>query len=279
MKLDLRHRLLQRLQTANYWLIAQAAMAALAVLRRLPADRAMNFADRTARRIGPWFGRHRTALNNLRQAYPEKTETEIEQIASDMWGNMARLAAEYIFLDALFDYDPWGKNPGSGRVEVSGEDIFERIAGQPERPHRRAGRGGRAERASRASSAHTSSLPRRPYSRSLLTNVRRGMLSRRAASLWLPRARRNASAMRSASNCFTRSLNVAEAPGARAPASASGPPVIRSGRSSSVIRSPRATTLRRAPSSPRPGRATPACSPRWRPDASRPRSTRRRSRC
>ena len=25
-----------------------------------------------------------------------------------MWGNMARLAAEYIFLDALFDYDPAG---------------------------------------------------------------------------------------------------------------------------------------------------------------------------
>lgn len=135
MKVGLRHRLLQRLQMANYWLIAQAAMAALAVLRRLPADRAMNFADRTARRIGPWFGRHRTALNNLRQAYPDKSETEIEQIASDMWGNMARLAAEYIFLDALFDYDPYAKNPGSGRVEVSGEHIFERIAGQPERPH------------------------------------------------------------------------------------------------------------------------------------------------
>ena len=65
--------------------------------------RRSNFADRAARRIGPWIGRHRVALDNLRKAYPEKTEAEIEAIASDMWGNMARLAAEYIFLDQLFD--------------------------------------------------------------------------------------------------------------------------------------------------------------------------------
>jgi KDO2-lipid IV(A) lauroyltransferase len=115
----------QRLRMANYWLIAQAAKAAIAVLLLLPMEAALDFADRTARRLGPLFGRHRVALDNLRQAYPEKSEAEIGRIASDMWGHMARLAAEYIYLDRLFDYDP--ARPDAGRVEVRGIEIYERL--------------------------------------------------------------------------------------------------------------------------------------------------------
>ncbi|WP_292126314.1 lipid A biosynthesis lauroyl acyltransferase, partial [Mesorhizobium sp.] len=84
------------------------------------------------RRIGPMVGRHRVAVNNLRLAYPQKSDAEIEAIASDMWGNMARLAAEYIFLDALFDFDPNAAKPG--RVEVSGIEHFVEIAGE-KKPH------------------------------------------------------------------------------------------------------------------------------------------------
>jgi len=122
------YRLTQALKQANYWLTAQVALSVLRLLRLLPTDKALDFADRAARRIGPWFGRHRVALDNLRKAYPEKSETEIQAIASDMWGNMARLGAEYIFLDQLFDYDPWAETPG--RVEVRGERMFERIAAE-----------------------------------------------------------------------------------------------------------------------------------------------------
>lgn len=129
------YRFLQKLETVNYWLVAQVAMLVISLLRLLPVDRALNFADRTARRVGPWFGRHRTAMNNLRLAYPEKSEAEIETIASGMWGNMARLAAEYVFLDRLFDYDPKVEFPGSGRVEVSGGEFFDRMASDPGRPH------------------------------------------------------------------------------------------------------------------------------------------------
>src|SRR6187402_1485560 len=106
------YRASQRLRMANYWLIAQAAMVALFVLRRLPMEAALDFADRTARRLGPLFGRHRVAIDNLRHAYPEKSEEEIRAIALDMWGNMARLAAEYIFLEQLFDYYPGRPNQG-----------------------------------------------------------------------------------------------------------------------------------------------------------------------
>ena len=121
-------RATQRLRMANYWLIARAAMVALFVLRRLPMDAALDFADRTARRLGPLFGRHRVALDNLRHAYPEKSEEEIRAIALDMWGNMARLAAEYIFLEQLFDYYPG--RPNSGRIQARGIEIYERVAAE-----------------------------------------------------------------------------------------------------------------------------------------------------
>ena len=129
---DLKFGLGLRLRRLDHWLTAKLAMAAISLLRRLPPDRALDFADRAARRIGPWVGRHRVALDNLRKAYPEKSEEEVQAIASDMWGNMARLAAEYIFLDALFDYDPDAATPG--RIEVTGVEHFERIAGEG-RPH------------------------------------------------------------------------------------------------------------------------------------------------
>ncbi|TYR32454.1 lipid A biosynthesis lauroyl acyltransferase [Mesorhizobium microcysteis] len=124
-------RTLRLLKQAEYWIVAQLAMAVLWLLRRLPPDRALAFADRTARRIGPWFGRHRVAMDNLRHAYPDKSEAELQAIASDMWGNMARLAGEYIFLDQLFDFVPGSDTPG--RVEVDGEEIFARVraSGKP----------------------------------------------------------------------------------------------------------------------------------------------------
>ena len=80
----------------------------------------------------PWVGRHNVAIANLRKAYPEKSDKEIQAIASDMWGNMARLAAEYVFLDALFDYDPAATKPG--RIEVKGVEHFVQIAGE-QKPH------------------------------------------------------------------------------------------------------------------------------------------------
>jgi KDO2-lipid IV(A) lauroyltransferase len=117
---------------ANYWLIARAAMATIWLLRRLPPDKAIDFAATMGRSVGPRFGRHRTALDNLRQAYPEKSSAEVEAIARQMWDNMARLAAEYIFLDQLFDFDP--NNRGTGRVEIVGEELFVRLAGE-QKPH------------------------------------------------------------------------------------------------------------------------------------------------
>ena len=127
-----RYRAILALKRANHWLIARFALGALWLLRKLPPDKALDFAATAAKTVGPWFGRHRTALDNLRQAYPEKSEQEIEAIALEMWDNMARLAAEYVFLDQLFDFDPHDRS--TGRIEIAGEELFIRLAAD-NRPH------------------------------------------------------------------------------------------------------------------------------------------------
>jgi KDO2-lipid IV(A) lauroyltransferase len=78
-------------------------------LKLFPADGAINFIDWLMRKIGPALKRHKLMIANLRNAFPEKSDAEIEDIALGSWANMGRLAAEYVFLDRLFDFDP--ENP------------------------------------------------------------------------------------------------------------------------------------------------------------------------
>lgn len=104
------------------WLVAQATFALLTVLKILPADPAIRFAERVACFIGPKLWRHKLMMANLRNAFPEKSENDLQEIAVASWGHMGRMAAEYVFLDRLFDFDP--ENTEAGRVEVSGIPIF-----------------------------------------------------------------------------------------------------------------------------------------------------------
>ena len=111
------------------WSIAQFVLLLLTILKLFPPDMAINFMDRVARWIGPKTGRHKLTLINLRYAFPEKSDAEIAAIALESWGNMGRLAAEYVFLDQLFDFDPARAEPG--RVEVSGIPLFLELRDNP----------------------------------------------------------------------------------------------------------------------------------------------------
>jgi KDO2-lipid IV(A) lauroyltransferase len=115
-------RIVLALMRFRQWSIAQVAFGFLNFLKLFPADAGIRFADRLMRTIGPRMGRHKLMLTNLRNAFPEKSDAEIEAIAIASWGNMGRLAAEYVFLDRLFDFDPASEKPG--KVEVSGIPIF-----------------------------------------------------------------------------------------------------------------------------------------------------------
>ena len=80
-------RLVLAARKFQQWSIAQFAFGLLNLLKLFPADGAMNFADRFARFVGPRTKRHVLTLTNLRNAFPEKSEAEIEAIALESWGN------------------------------------------------------------------------------------------------------------------------------------------------------------------------------------------------
>ncbi len=86
-------RIVLALRNFQQWLVAQVMFGFLNFLKLFPADGAIRFADRMMRRLGRRTRRHRLMLTNLRNAFPEKSEAEIEVIALDSWGNMGRLAA------------------------------------------------------------------------------------------------------------------------------------------------------------------------------------------
>lgn len=123
---------LLRLRRLSNWLVAKLVLFVLRVLRLFPAKPALNFVGAAARKIGPFLGRHRVAMHNLQHAFPEKSEAECREIALEMWDNMGRLAAEYIFLDKLATFV--GEGEESSTVEFVGIDIFDR-ARDDGKPH------------------------------------------------------------------------------------------------------------------------------------------------
>jgi KDO2-lipid IV(A) lauroyltransferase len=93
-----------------------------ALARALGPARSADAGAALARRVGPRLRAHRTALANLRAAFPEKSEAEVRALALGAWDNLGRTGAEYPHLATLFDYDPEATTPG--RVEVDGIDHF-----------------------------------------------------------------------------------------------------------------------------------------------------------
>jgi KDO2-lipid IV(A) lauroyltransferase len=77
--------------------------------------------------VGGFLGRNifyhtsvsRRARRNLRAAFPEKTDAEIEAILIEMWDNLGRTTAEYPHLDKL---SIKGSDP---RIVITGTDISE----------------------------------------------------------------------------------------------------------------------------------------------------------
>lgn len=121
-------RLALAVKRARDYVVGHVALFFLWALSKIPADTALNIAGAAARTFGPLTSRHTVAVNNLKAAYPDMPEAEVQKIARGMWDHMGRLAAEYIFMDELFDFDPVtlkGK-----RVTVEGEDIFRQLAAE-----------------------------------------------------------------------------------------------------------------------------------------------------
>jgi KDO2-lipid IV(A) lauroyltransferase len=92
---------LHHVETAGGWL----AVGLISLLRPVSLRATAGAAAWLLRWIGPALLRgHRTARTQLVIAYPDKSPAEVERILSGMWDNLARVGAEYVQLDRLWDF-------------------------------------------------------------------------------------------------------------------------------------------------------------------------------
>jgi len=76
-------------------------------VRRLDRVKVSNFAARLMRNVGPLLPEHRIGRANLKAAYPEKSDAEIEAILRGVWDNLGRVTVEFAHIDRLAEGDPW----------------------------------------------------------------------------------------------------------------------------------------------------------------------------
>jgi KDO2-lipid IV(A) lauroyltransferase len=79
----------------------------LAVIHRFDRAAISNVAGRLVRTIGPWLREHRIGRENLRAAFPEKSDAEIETILRGVWDNLGRVGVEIAHLDHICSGDPY----------------------------------------------------------------------------------------------------------------------------------------------------------------------------
>jgi KDO2-lipid IV(A) lauroyltransferase len=94
--------------------IAAAACltALLHAIRWFDRRRSADFAGAFMRTIGPLFKEHRVGRDNLRAAFPEKSDAEIEKILAGVWDNLGRIGVEFAHLEQFHvaGFGPPGAN-------------------------------------------------------------------------------------------------------------------------------------------------------------------------
>jgi Kdo2-lipid IVA lauroyltransferase/acyltransferase len=79
--------------------VGVCVVGTLHAAKRMDRRRTANWAGALMRKIGPWRAEHRIGRENLRAAFPEKSDAEIEKILAGVWDNLGRVAAEFAHLD------------------------------------------------------------------------------------------------------------------------------------------------------------------------------------
>ncbi|MFM9975999.1 MAG: lipid A biosynthesis lauroyl acyltransferase [Beijerinckiaceae bacterium] len=99
--------------------------ALFAFLRLLGPERSSNLGGWLTRTAGRFLPANKTALANIRAAFPELSEARVKEIAAGAWENLGRTGAEYAHLGTLFDWDV--NNPDAGRISVEGIAHFDSL--------------------------------------------------------------------------------------------------------------------------------------------------------
>lgn len=107
--------------------IGVVAVAAMKAARVFDPGKTAAIVGRITQRIAPIAKETRIARANLKAAFPEKPDAEIERILAGSWDNLGRVAAEFVHLDRLWQYDP--NRPDDSRIELSprSRELFEKL--------------------------------------------------------------------------------------------------------------------------------------------------------
>ena len=105
------------------WLAIGALRTIRAIDRRSMADVAAAF----MRTLGPRLREHRIGRANLAAAFPQKSESEIENILRGVWDNLGRVAAEFAHIDRLQIFPPPRHEAGDIGYTLDTAEGFERL--------------------------------------------------------------------------------------------------------------------------------------------------------
>jgi KDO2-lipid IV(A) lauroyltransferase len=100
-----RRRIGSALKSSANVAAGRVATILLAVAHRCDRVWISNLGGAIMRTIGPRLPEHRTGRANLRAAFPEKTDAEIETILRGVWDNLGRVGAEIAHLDHICSGD------------------------------------------------------------------------------------------------------------------------------------------------------------------------------
>jgi KDO2-lipid IV(A) lauroyltransferase len=110
------------------WMTESGIVAVIGGLSRLfPADLASRAGARFMRTIGPRLDKTRHVRRNLRIAFPEKSEADIEALIRELWANLGSTLAEFPHMGTICRRD------GESRVEfvMRGDPEVFRKTGKP----------------------------------------------------------------------------------------------------------------------------------------------------
>lgn len=104
------------MKPAVHAVLGATTVALLRGVRRFDPLKTASFGARTMRRLGPWLREHKIARGNLRAAFPDKSDDEIDAILMKSWENLGRFGGEFAHLDRVWNYDP--ERPERSRIEL-----------------------------------------------------------------------------------------------------------------------------------------------------------------
>ena len=105
-----------RAVTLTDYVSAGTAYFGMTVLRLLPFGWASALGGFLGSTFGPLLKKSAVARRNLKAAFPEKPEAEIEMIVREAWETLGRTAFEFPLMDRLLD------GPDRTRLEVEGRE-------------------------------------------------------------------------------------------------------------------------------------------------------------